>query len=154
MKCAIKEAFFIEFFFFVFVFICYYIMTAIILLSINSEKRLQKSRKRLVLLLYSSKRCTGKKTYMRLISSSRVGNCLFLFARGLGIDFLACWGFSLHLHKKFCFTAHWSLAPQPTQRLALMFFKLKASKCFFGKIRPVCHKRFLLPGLRFPVRFP
>ena len=40
----------------------------------------------------------AKKTYMRLIRSSGVENCLFLRARGWGIDFLACWGFSLHLH--------------------------------------------------------
>lgn len=153
MKCAIKEAFFI-------VFLLRFRFH--LLLHYDSDypsfnklwKTFIKVAKTSRFALYSSKRCTGKKTYMRLISSSRVGNCLFLFARGLGIDFLACWGFSLHLHKKFCFTAHWSLAPQPTQRLALMFLKLKASKCFFGEIRPVCHKRFLLPGLRFPVRFP
>ena len=40
------------------------------------------ARKSIVL----SKRCTRKNMYMRSIKSSGVGNCLFLRARGWGID--------------------------------------------------------------------
>ena len=59
----------------------YYIMTAIILLSINSENVYKSCESVSFCFCTVQKDVPANKTYTRLIRSSRVGNCLFLFAR-------------------------------------------------------------------------